>query len=236
MRRLDAEQLRSLEETSREYEIALMEAPAALSYLSGRGISTTSIDRFRLGLASTPPAEHRSMRGRLAIPTIKRIGITGFKYRCIQDRCITDRSVSPWAEAHDGHPKYVTYEPQAMYNTSALDNGNGAIAICEGEFDAIILDGECGIPAIALPGTESYKGHPHWRRLLRDFKQIWIFADNDAGKETNAGLLFGRELVDAFPQATLIELPSEDGKSVDVNSYFCRTDRKTIREMVGLAA
>jgi len=207
--------------------MSLMEDPRALNYLDGRGVSTTSRDRFRLGLVVDPPPEHAKARGRLAIPTIKRSGVTGFKFRCIRQECIE-------ADSCDGHGKYVTFEPQAMYNVAALDTDAGSIAIAEGEFDALILDGECSIPAIALPGVSSWDSHPHWRRLLKDFSRIWIFADNDADKSKNVGREFAESLTEKLPQAVVVELPSIDGGKADVNTVFLSRGRQFLRDMIGL--
>lgn len=232
MRRLDKEQLNWLEETSRNYEMTLDENPAALSYLDGRGVSTDSANRFRLGLVEDPPPEHKSMLGRLAIPTLKRAGVVGFKFKCIREECITDRSVRPWREKHEGHGKYVTYEPQAMYNVAALDTDQGFLALCEGEFDALILDGECDIPAIALPGVNSWESHVYWRRLLKDFRRIWIFADVDA---SGVGKDFALNLQKRLPQAVIVDLPLIDGEdSSDVNIVYCRKGRQFLRDMIGL--
>lgn len=227
MRRLDADQLRFLEETSRDYEIALMEDPRVLSYLDGRGVSTASRDRFRLGLVADPPPEHAKVRGRLAIPTLKRSGVTGFKFRCVREECIEQGACI-------GHGKYLTYEPQSMYNVAALDTDAGYLAICEGEMDALILDGECGIPSIALPGVNSWESHSYWRRLLKDFSRIWIFADNDQGKAKNVGKEFAEFLVEKLPQSVIVELPAEDGEKADVNSVFVRRGRQHLRDLIGL--
>lgn len=229
MRRLDADQLKWLEETSRDYEMTLMEDPRVLTYLDGRGVSTASRDRFRLGLVADPPPEHAKVRGRLAIPTLKRAGVTGFKFRCLRPECVDQDK-----ENHDGHGKYLTYEPQSMFNVAALDTDQGYLAICEGEFDALILDGECGIPAIALPGVNSWESHSYWRRLLKDFGRIWIFADNDGDKAKNLGHEFAEFLVEKLPQSVIVDLPALPGEKSDVNTVFLSHGRQYLRELIGL--
>lgn len=229
MRRLDDERLSWLEETSRDYEMALMEAEAALTYLRGRGLSTSSVDRFRLGLVADPPAEHRSVEGRLVIPTIKKVGVTGFKFRCIRPECL---GAGEDDEHHEGHGKYQTYEPQSLFNVAALDTDRGYIALCEGELDAMTLTGECDIPALGLVGVNSW--HPHYERMLRDFSRIWVFADQDV-KAAKVGQKFGSFLVETFPQALLVELPAvEEGKKSDLNRVFRARGRDYVRSLVGL--
>lgn len=224
VRRLDDERLSSLEEISRGYEMSLMGAEEAVSYLLGRGLSTASMDKFRLGLVVDPPKEHKAVAGRIAIPTIKRAGVVGFKFRCIREEC---------ADGCIGHGKYMTYESQSMYNVQALDNDRGIIAITEGEFDAMILDGECGIPAVGLVGINAWR--PHFGRLLRDFSKIWVFADNDAGKQKNVGADFGAWLVDQFDQAQLVSLPLVDeGQKSDVTSVYVDRGRDFVRDLIGM--
>jgi hypothetical protein len=232
VRRLDRERLTFLEETSRTYEIALTENPRALSYLSGRGVSTASIDRFRLGIVSDPPAEHRTMAGRIAIPTIKGVGITGFEFKCIRPECIVDDTTRPWKEHHEGHAKYLSYEPMALYNVAALDTDQGCIATVEGRFDCIILDGECGIPAVGLPGVASWRSHKWWRRLLKDFRSVKVFEDNDP---SGAGKGLGDKIAEDLSQATRVELPAmKEGEKSDVSIVFCEKGRQFMRELAGV--
>lgn len=230
MRRLDDEQLTSLESQCREYEMSLTEAPAAVSYLRGRGLSTSSTDRFRLGLVVDPPPEHKGASGRLVIPTIKRAGVVGFKFRCIDPVCLADGEDE---EEHAGHGKYMTFDKQSMFNVAALDNDRGYIALCEGEIDAMTLDGECDIPAIGLVGVNSW--HDHYYGLLKEFSRIWVFADNDAGKEKNVGQQFGQFLCEKFDQAVPVALPvDEEEKATDVNRVYRRLGSDVVRGLIGL--
>lgn len=237
MRRPDKERLKFLEETSRGYEVALTESPHVLSYLHGRGVSTASTDRFRLGLVADPPADHKSVEGRLAIPIIKQIGITAFKFKCIRPECMVDTTVRPWKEKHEGHAKYISYEPMALYNVAALDNDKGFIALAEGEFDAIVLDGECEIPAVGLPGTSSWGSHRFWRRLLRDFKRVYVFKDQDVHLKKSPGQKLADQILADVPHAIEIDLPvANEGEKTDVTEIYCGEGRGYLREQVGLAA
>ncbi|MEU1880345.1 hypothetical protein ABZ470_23815 [Streptosporangium sp. NPDC020072] len=232
MRRLDKEQLSSLEETCRDYEIALSVNPEALSYLHGRGLSLPTIDRFRLGLVESPSPSHRTVAGWLSMPTLKGVGVTGFKFRCIKPECVSGE-----VEKHDGHPKYLTYDPQALGNVADLDTDLGFIVVCEGELDAYILSGECGIPAIPMPGASAWKGHRHWRRLLKDFRTIYVIPDDDAHLKANVGRKMAEEIRADLPQATIVELPSlTEGKKTDVNDIFIARGRDYLRSLVGLEA
>lgn len=204
-----------------------MESEAAASYLRGRGLSTGCVDRFRLGLVVDPPAEHAGVAGRLSIPTLKRAGVTGFKFRCIEPACL---GAGEDDERHEGHGKYQTFEKQSLYNVAALDNDQAHIALTEGELDAITLDGECGIPAVGVVGVKAWKAH--YGRLLKDFSRVWVFQDRDP---SGIGQTFGEFVCSQFDQAVPVELPIvEEGKKSDVNRVFRAFGRDYIRGLIGL--
>jgi len=228
VQKLSDEQLTSLEESSREYEMTLMESPEALSYLAGRGLSTACVDRFRLGVVPAEPApEHRTVAGRLSIPTLKRVGVTGFKFRCIRPECL---GAGEDEERHEGHGKYQTFEKQSLFNVSALDNDRGWVALTEGEIDAMTLDGECDIPAVGVVGVKAWKAH--YGRLLKDFSRIWVFQDRDP---SGVGEKFGEFVCEQFPQAVPVELPEvEPGRKSDVNRVFRARGRDYIKGLIGL--
>ena len=228
MRTLDDAQLTSLEETCREYEMTLMESEAAASYLRGRGLSTACVDRFRLGVVPADPVpEHKGVAGRLAIPTLKRAGVVGFKFRCIDPACLAGGEDD---ERHEGHGKYQTFEKQALFNVGALDTDRGWIAVTEGEIDAITLDGECDIPAVGIVGVKAWKAH--YGRLLKDFSRIWVFEDNDP---SGIGQEFGAFVCDKFDHAARVTLPTVvEGKKSDVNRVFRAFGRDYVRGLIGL--
>ena len=109
------------------------------------------------------------------------------------------------------------------------------MAICEGEFDAIVLDSLVGIPAIAIPGTETWKAHPEWREMLAGFSRVLIFADQDEdrtgpdGKVRNPGRELGQLLTRELDTAQLVSLPAKD-----VNETYLQYGADRIREVVGL--
>lgn len=227
MQRLDDEQLTSLEETCREYELTLMETPEALSYLRGRGLSMGCADRFRLGVVpANPVPEHRSDAGRLSIPTLKRVGVTGFKFRCIRPECL---GAGEDQEHHEGHGKYQTFEKQSLFNVEALDTDRGWIALTEGELDAMTLD-ECDIPAVGVVGVKAWRAH--YLRLLKDFSRVWVFQDRDP---SGAGQAFGEFVCEQLPQAVPVELPViEEGRKSDVNRVYRARGRDFVRGLIGL--
>jgi DNA primase len=224
VRRPNSERLKFLEETSREYEIALTENPDVLNYLNGRGVSSATIDRFRLGFVSDPPEEHERYQGRLAIPIIKGNGIVAFKFRCLRPECLA-------AKECRGHAKFLATGTQMLYNVNALDEADDWLVLVEGEPDTWILAGECGIPTVGLPGAGTWK--PHWTRLLKDIPRIFYFPDRDAHLDKDVGGEAAERVQKELPQTVIIDLPIlKEGEKSDVTSVFLKRGRKFFQDRV----
>lgn len=222
--RLDEEQRKSLGEACHLYQAQM--TPEGLSYLNGRGISQEVAEEFQLGQVVDPLPQDRMYRGRIAIPVLKKIGCTGFSFRCI--------------EPHDckevGHSKYLTKGPQQLFNTKALESSGRVIAISEGQFDGIILSGVAGIPACSVPGVQSWRGHPWWKSLFAGHRRVLIFSDNDSGKERNYGSELGQAICEDIPQAEIIHLPDpmEGVDKMDVTDTALKYGPEYLLEIAGL--
>jgi DNA primase len=141
------------------------------AYLHGRGLDNKAIARYRLGVVDGSVADHSDYTGMVSIPYLTRLGpVNGLKFRQPHDCTETC-----------GHQKYLTPYPTRLYNTLAFDRADklGYIAVTEGEFDAEILDCYCDIPAVGIPGIETWKKHPEWRELFRGYDRVLMFRDND---------------------------------------------------------
>lgn len=224
MTRLDSEQRHFLEETCQHYQDQA--GGAALSYLHGRGLGTETMTTFRLGYVADPPPRHRAYEGRLAIPILKKSGVVGFKFRCLEEHDCSEAN----------HPKFLTEGPQSLYNVMAVDNPSKELDITEGEPDTWVLSSVLGLAAIGLPGIGAWKGHPWWRRLISGYRVIRYWADNDAGKEKNYGREFGEKLVNDVPQAYMVQLPDPVGeeKKTDVGSVYLDRGPGYLMELAGL--
>lgn len=198
MPRLNSELLRSLEAATSTYQRAL--GDAGRSYLSDRGLSPEAIDFYRLGQVDKTYPEYESYAGWISIPYITRAGVVSLKFRNLYPG--------------DG-AKYITPFPTRLYNPLALDESDqtGVLAIAEGEFDCEILHFECMIPAVGIPGVETYSKHPEWRELFRAYDEVLIFPDDDPENPVNKRKP-GEELAKALqrdvPQARIIKLPGQD--------------------------
>lgn len=223
MTRLDNEQRSWLEETCQHYQDRAGEE--ALAYLNGRGLGMETMTAFRLGYVASPPPQHRAYEGRLAIPIIKRTGVTGFKFRCIKDH--------DCGEA--GHPKFLTEGSQSIYNVTALDSPSKELDITEGEPDSWVLE-FLGLTVIGLPGINAWKAHPWWKRLIAGFRVIRYWADNDAGKKKNYGREAGEKFCEEIPQAFMPQLPDPVGEEekTDVGSVFLSHGPGYLMDLAGL--
>jgi DNA primase len=208
---LSAEFRESLESATRAYQRALEPGSQAQSYLLGRGLDLAAVRAYRLGAVDGTIADHASYRGWISIPYITRLGgVVSLKFRRLDG----------------GEPKYMSPYPTRIYNPLAFDKAEreGYIAITEGEFDAIILDEMCHIPAVGIPGAETWKAHPEWRELFTGFNRVLVFRDQD-----EAGDRLAKEITRALDTAHVINLPAKD-----VSLAWMEYGADKIREMAGL--
>lgn len=194
-----------------QYHTALAVDSQALNYLLGRGIQGAAVSDYRLGVVDGTIPEHASYQGWISIPYLTKLGgVVSLKFRRLSG---------------DG-AKYISPHPTRIYNTMALDRAErlGYVAICEGEFDAIILDGLCGIPAVAIPGVETWKAHPEWRELFAGFQRVLVFADQD-----EPGQQLGSRILRELDTAQLVSLSAKD-----VNQVYLESGADGLRKAAGL--
>ena len=167
----------------------------AEGYLTSRGITLVDAHTAHLGLVVEPLPGHEQFTGRLAIPYMTPAGVVDIRFRSINGE----------------EPKYMgmSGSETRLYNVRAISQATDFIAVCEGEIDAITLTQKCGIPAIGVPGANSWKRH--YSKLLQDFERIYVFADGD-----QPGSDFGKKLAREVQGVIVINMP--DGE--DVNSIF----------------
>ena len=223
MQKLSDESRTSLERMCVTYQEGTTDA--TLSYLHGRGLTDQAIDYFRLGTV-TPGGEHGIYKGRLSIPYLTTLGgVVGFKFRAPHD-CTEDCQ----------HQKYITPYPVRLFNTRALDRAErlGYVAICEGEFDAMVLDQLCGIPAVGIPGVESWEKGKCWPLLFQGYSRVLFFKDNDEdkvkpdGEKFNPGRNLAKRVLSDVPGAELVDT---EGLGKDINEIFLSFGADAIREL-----
>lgn len=179
----------------------------AEDYLARRGITLADARTAHLGLVVEPLPGHEQFVNRLAIPYITPTGVVDIRFRSM----------------YGEEPKYMGMSgtETRLYNVAAISQATDFIAVCEGEIDAITLTQKCGIPAIGVPGANSWKRH--YSKLLQDFERIYVFADGD-----QPGSDFGKKLAREVQGVIVINMP--DGE--DVNSIFNKQGTEFFREKV----
>jgi DNA primase len=148
-----------------------------------------------LGVVVNPVSGHEQFRGRLSIPYITPTGVVDIRFR----------SLGPEEPKYMGLPGAKT----GMYNVRGIWEALDSIAVCEGEVDALTLHQKVGIPAVGIPGANSWKRH--YTRLLQDFETIYVFADGD-----QPGRDFAKNVAKELRGVVTLEMPEGE----DVNSMY----------------
>ncbi|QNJ55846.1 DNA primase [Mycobacterium phage PainterBoy] len=160
-----------------------------------------------------PLPGHEMYRGCLAIPYMRHSPWRGWSVASIRFRKLWDS---------DG-AKYLTVEGDKprLYNTASLIRYSRDMAITEGEIDAVSAEVMAGIPAVGVPGSQTWK--PFMRELFLGYRNVNILADGD-----EAGIDFARQVAKTLPNARIIPMP--DGE--DVNSLLTKQGKSALLERI----
>lgn len=181
--------------------------------LKGQGWDKT--EPFLLGYVEDALPGHSPYEGMLAIPYLRPTTQGGVFVASLRFRCLEDHE-------HQGHGKYMTVpgDRARMYNTLALIDACDTIAITEGELDAITAVA-CGVPAVGLPGAQSWK--PWFRDPFLGYETVYVLADGD-----EAGHRFAVTVMKDLPNAKHIPMP----KGEDVNSVVRAGGPKALTDRI----
>lgn len=179
----------------------------AAEYLSARGLSRDTSERFRLGVVGT----NEEYAGRLAIPAIGPNGVYSIRYR----------------SRHDEDPKYLGHAdlPVRLFNLRALFEAQDTIHVTEGELDAISLD-QCGLPAVGVCGVNQWKKHHH--RMFVGFSRVYIWSDGD-----EPGRAFAQRVANDISSARVVSI---EGEGMDVNALLVKEGADGIHEALRRAS
>lgn len=204
---LSSDTKRSLAEAAECYA---RQVEGAWPYLAARGLTAEVVARRQIGFVAEPLVGHEQYVGRCVIAYQTPTGIVDLRFRSITS---------------DEGPKYLSRPgaEQRMYGVLAFDKPSDVIAICEGEFDSIVIDELCGIPAVGIPGANGWKPY-HWR-AFEDYSKVLIFADGDP-----AGRDFAKRVATSIQSAIVIQMP--DG--MDANDVYLYEGAEGIRKRAGL--
>lgn len=183
----------------------------AEKYLLDRGISLEVGQMFRLGY--DPDDEYKD---RLAIPYWTPAGVVNLKMRCTRHLdCKTASCRKYMAPAALG---------QHLYNAQVLMHASDTVVVTEGELDAICVQAYCGIFAVAYPGTESWKAHPHWRLCFEGIAEVVVVADGD-----EAGQGAAKKVADSIGMsARVVNLPT----GMDSNQFIQERGANVFAEFI----
>ena len=207
------EQTKSLLQAVMKYADQLDEASVA--YLEGRGIPKEVAHQFSLGTVTEPINGHEAYVGWLSIPFFSALG-----------SCVSVK----FRRLDDGKPKYGQPLGQKthIYNVSDVLSDSGRIAICEGELDALVVSGICGIPAVGITGVAAWK--PFYTKLFGGFDTVYVIGDNDLKEDgTNPGAEFSRRVAGEVLNSQIVSLPA----GMDINEYYLAFGKDELRKLLG---
>lgn len=204
--------LSSSERASLEQVLSYPLGAAGRAYLEARALLGVASD-LRFGEVSAPRRGHERYAGRLVIPSFSAHGsVVDVAFRCIQGHD---------CKAED-HPKYLFLPgiPKRLYNVAATLDAGREVHITEGQLDAATLHA-CGLPAVGVPGSQSWK--PHCHRLFGGFDRVVVWADGD-----DAGKAFAEKVRLSLSGAVVMMLPSGE----DVNSYYLAHGKQGVLDLI----
>lgn len=206
-------QAKLLEEAAHHYAQEIR--PEALHYLEERGISEEIAARYRLGSIVDPIEGHQGYEGWISIPYFTALDIcVGFKFRRLDD----------------GKPKYGAPIGQKshLFNVIATMANTSRVVICEGEFDAIIMEANCKVPAVGVPGVAAWK--PYYSKLFNGFDMVYVIGDNDVKEDgSNPGAEFSRRVAGELMNSQIVQLPP----GMDITDFYLVNGEEPTTNLVG---
>jgi DNA primase len=183
----------------------------ALEYLAGRGIDQEAARSRGLGVVRDPIPGHDHLVGRLSIPYLTDSGTVNMNFRCMQDHSCKELK----------HPKYKMWQglETNLYNVKALADAKSAIAVAEGEIDALSST-LAGIPCVGVGGASKWLDH--WNNIFEDFERVYVWQEGD-----DAGEKFADRVVSEV-NAIRVTLPSGE----DVNSIWVASGASALRARI----
>lgn len=207
-----SEQSRLLLEAAQRYAQEINQE--TLDVLSARGISEEVAARFQLGTVTDPMNGHEMHTGWLSIPYITAMEhCVGFKFRRLDD----------------GKPKYgsPTGQKAHLYNVKDILVTSPFIVVCEGELDTVITSGMLDIPAVGVPGVQSWK--PHFNKLFTGYDTVYVVGDNDVKEDgSNPGAEFAKRVASEILNSVIVTLPP----GMDINDHYLQHGQDATRELL----
>ena len=193
-----------------------MTVDQAGAFLSARGVTRDTAISRHLGCVSDPAPGHERFKGWLAIPYVTNGGVVAMKFRCIKHGDCKAEGCQRY-DAPAG-------QKARLFGAADLANGGDVAAVVEGEFKAMMVQQDLGIPAVS---SSAGVWMEHWPRTLADFDRVLVIADND-----DAGLKHAKDKVlKSLPQGRLVVPPGEHPK---VDDWLVAVGADEVRKAIGL--
>jgi DNA primase len=205
-------QRKSLETALTNYQGSLTKG---VSYLKGRGIDLDLAMEWGLGVVESPEPGHEMFRGRLAIPYYNKLGVIGFKFRCMgEHEC-----------AVESHVKYMALAGQEvfLFNVVACDTPSDTLHVTEGELDCIVLNRLVRDSVVGVPGSGQWKAH--WPAHFKGFDRVIIWPDGD-----KAGRDMGNRWRKEIQAAEVVNMPT----GYDVSRLFVEEGEAPFLKLAGV--
>lgn len=150
----------------------------------------------------------------MSIPYVTDAGVVAIKFRRLEGE----------------GPKYDSPSGQhaRLFNVRAFQIPGDAIAVCEGELDALVCTSVVGVPAVGTPGTTWLD---HWPRCFADHAQVFIVADNDEKEDgSNPGLKHAKHVLKTLPNAQIITPPL----GLDLGEWVLKEGAEKVRKAMSI--
>lgn len=186
------------------YHNRLLNDPAPLAYLCGRGLDSTIIERCCIGyVTGNELAAYLQWRG-LPIGAAMRVGLLrrgGREFlagrvvvpeiRAGQPIWLVGRTIAPEVDG----PKYLGLPGRKPLLGWEAVQDSRKVFLVEGVFDWLTLL-NWGYPALALVGTHARRSA---RQALEQFERVWLVLDDD-----EAGQMAAEDLADALGSRAVV--------------------------------
>lgn len=222
----------SVVEICQENLVTGPESGDVLSYLKKeRGLSPKTIGKYRLGWVGKDLTDRLLGEG-FTVPDIRNAGLmTDDNYPVMWDRILIpyferNQVVTLRGKQIGGNVIQAKDTSVRLFTPDNL-RGHKEVFVCEGEFDAMLLD-QLGFPAVAIPGALSFQ--EHWVTWFDEARRVFVCLDaDDAGRKGTARIqaMVGNRV-------RVVEFPVPDAfETTDVTEFFLR-DRWSRDDFVGL--
>lgn len=199
------------------FEWNLEHNPAAMAYLTGRGLTVESIKKWHLGLKTETNHEGKVIEW-LMIPYITKQGeIADVKYRSLPP-------AEKWFKRLGGGESILFGEYFLPDKKTRIDT----VYLCEGELDCITLD-QHGFGPVFSTTTGAASFNPRWYDLIvaSGAKRVVLIYDSDVDGQAGADKL-AKKFTDA--ERDVINVVLEDCK--DSNEFFLQHSAEDLQALI----